>query len=132
MAKRTVEVGGNEVRAWGIENAPTLVAAPREGETFARGRISNALVLAYETANPGNKYVAGHKSESIYTLTERTTDARGRNRSRKVEVSLSQVRELAGEGFSSHGVPSAEALAAAEETLSAQAAARKASKSAKS
>lgn len=131
MAKqKTIEVGGNEVRTWGQTNRPDLVSVAREGEKFARGRIRNELVAAYEEANPGHKYVAGHQTERTFELTERTKDSKGRNRSRKVEVTLSRVRELAGEACGSRGLPSATALEVAEIALSAEAQARKTAKSA--
>lgn len=118
MSKRNrTPASANEVRSWGLANGQD-VPAPREGENFARGRISKALVEAYETANPDREYVAGFKPERTFTLTVTKQDKRGRNYSRKVEKTLSQVRELAGMASNSKGVPSAENIAAAEAALS--------------
>jgi hypothetical protein len=118
MGKRNrTPASANEVRAWGLENGQE-VAAPREGESFARGRISKALVEAFESANPDREYVAGHKPERTFTLTVTKQDKRGRNYTRKVEKTLSQVRELAGLASNAKGLPSAEAIATAEAALS--------------
>jgi hypothetical protein len=118
MSKRNrTPASANEVRQWGVENGHD-VPAPREGETFARGRISKSLVEAFETANPGREYVAGHKPERTFTLTVTKQDKRGRKYSRKVEKTLSQVRELAGLASNAKGLPSAESIAAAEAALS--------------
>ena len=115
--KNHTPASANEVRQWGLDNGQD-VPAPREGESFARGRISKALVEAYETANPDREYVAGYKPERTFTLTVTKFDKRGRRRTSKVEKTLSQVRELAGLATNSKGVPSAEALATAEAALS--------------
>ena len=128
MAKRNVTVGGNEVRVWGLDNRPELVSVKRDGEKFARGRIRKELVEAYQEANPTHVYVPGHKTERTFELTERTQDSKGRNRSRKVEVTLSRVRELAGEVCAQRGIPSAAAIEAASDALSAEAQARKSAK----
>jgi hypothetical protein len=127
MGKQKTPVSGNTVRTWGAEHAPDLVAVPRDGETFARGRISKALVERYEDENPGMVYVAGTKDERTFEVPEVTRDKRGRKRTTKRTLTLSQVRELAGDAMGSRGLPSAAALAAASERLSEQAQARKAS-----
>lgn len=123
--KQKTPASGNDVRGWGIANRPDLVAEPREGETFARGRVGKALVEAYHEANPDRVYTPRHKNERTFELTESTRDSKGRKRSRKVSVTLSQVRELAGELAKAKGVPSNAALEAAAEELSNRAQARK-------
>lgn len=118
MSKRNrTPATANEVRQWGAENGHEA-PAPREGETFTRGRISKSLVEAYETANPDREYVPGFRPERTFTLTVTKQDKRGRRYSRKVEKTLSQVRELAGMASNAKGLPSAENIAAAEAALS--------------
>lgn len=124
MAKQKTVVSGRTVREWGIDNAPDLVAAPREGESFARGRISKELVSRYEEAT-GNVYSPGHRDERVFEVAEVTRDKNGRKRTTKRSLTLTQVRELAGEVCGSRGLPSAAALEAASEALSQQAQARK-------
>lgn len=123
--QKQVAVGGNEVRQWAAGQAEFSGAkflTPKEGEKFARGRLPKAVIEAYEKANKGKVYQSGVKPEATVTLTLRSQDKNGRNRSRKVEVSLDRARELAGEAAGKRGVLSQTAIEAASVALSAEAA----------
>lgn len=129
MGKRKSEtVGTPAVRAWAAdreEYAGARFLTPREGEQHARGRVPNEVIAAYE-ADTGNKVETGHKAGSTVTLTATLQDRRGRKYSRKVEVTLAQAREYAGEAANARGRFSRAATEAAEAALSAQLQAEKA------
>lgn len=120
MGKRNrTPVSGNEVRVWGQSNG-FEGKSPREGESFPRGRISRALVEAYEAANPGHEYTPGHTSEPTVTLIP--TGKNGRKLKPRT-VSLTEARqraERAGASVSTRGVLSKVAVEAAESDLSAE------------
>jgi hypothetical protein len=123
MARKTVEVSQNDVRQWASEQDDYKGAkflAPREGEAFARGRVPNAVIEAYTKANPGHVVVTGRKSGAVRTLDVTLTDKRGRNYTRKVEVTNERIRELAGELAPKRGTFSKAVIEAAASALAAE------------
>lgn len=124
MGKRkSVEVSQNDVRQWASEQeqyAGSAFLAPREGEAFARGRVPNAVIAAYTEAHPGHVVVTGRRSVKSRTLEVTLQDKRGRNYTRKVEVTNDRIRELAGEVAPKRGTLSRAVLDAAATALAAE------------
>lgn len=123
MARKTTEVSQNDVRQWASEQEQYQGAkflTPREGEAFARGRVPNAVLTAYTKAHPGHVVVTGRKSDSVRTLEVTLKDKRGRNYTRKVEVTNERIRELAGDIAPKRGTFSKAAIEAASVALAAE------------
>ena len=119
MGRKTTKtvVGATEVRTWAAETGHPDLKAPREGESAARGRMSQRLIADFEAAT-GNVYQAGHRPVQTFEVTVTKRDSKGRKRSRKVTKSRAEVLEAAGLATNHKGVVSKAALEAASVALS--------------
>lgn len=115
--KNVTVVGAAEVRAWAASTNHPDLKQPREGESAARGRMSQRLISDYQDAT-GNRYEAGHREVATYEVPVTKRDSKGRKRTRKVTKSRAEVLELAGLATNHKGVVSKAALEAASAALS--------------
>lgn len=115
--KNVTVVGATEVRAWAAETSHPDLKQPREGESAARGRMSQRLIADYEAAT-GNRYEAGHRPVQTFEVPVTKFDSKGRKRTRKVVKSRAEVLEAAGLATNHKGVVSKAALEAASVALS--------------
>lgn len=98
-----------DVRTWLSENGHTV---------GTRGRFSAEQIDAYHKANKGRAYSPATSGRMI-AVKVTLKDSRGRNRSKTVEVSPTEYRELTGT-VGAKGRVSAKAHAVAVDTLTAR------------
>lgn len=113
MSKKNVSAA--TVRAWGRENLSSIAPAGHAclGET-ARGRLHPEVVKAFAKANKGRKGYEPKVAEgATIVVAVKGTDAKGRNITRKREVSTVEARALLGHPKGKVGRISKAALAAA-------------------
>lgn len=120
MAKQTA-VSAPAVRAYFAEHPERIPEGDKSVQPKARGRLSPAAKARFAEDNPSQTYA----EKAVYdnakvTLVVVKQDAKGRKRTKKVEVSASQARTLAGDLAGKRGRLSEKALAAAAEAYAAQ------------